>query len=186
MRKDKNTNRAAQGKDGWQRRTPMVSYTRRASGFTLVEIVISILIIMVLVSGVMAYQYHSTCDVRLSEIQITAARLSMLLLEGWKGDQAAIDFDPVSAFSSEITITNSAYGPEIPTDKDGASFTLLGYYEIEAENAYYYVTLSWSEASSLEPRILNVTTAWKHDYSQGGLQGDEAIITYSTFFYAGH
>ena len=153
------------------------------SGFTLVEIVISILIIMVLVTGVMGYQYRSTYDVKLSEIQMNAARISMLLLEGWKGDQGHADFDPVSEFDSEITITDSTFGPEVPVDKDGMALTLLGYYEIEAEGAYYYATLSWSDASSLEPKVLNVTTAWKMDYSKGALQGDEAFVRYSTFFY---
>ncbi|MBL7214937.1 MAG: prepilin-type N-terminal cleavage/methylation domain-containing protein [Phycisphaerae bacterium] len=155
---------------------------KHKSGFTLVEIAISILVIMVLVTGAMGYQYYSARDVTLSEIQATAARLSMLLLEGWKGAEGSADFDPVSAFSSEITITNSLFGPNIPEDKSGMSLTLLGCYEIELERAYYYVTLSWGDASSLEPKVLNITTAWRRDYSQGTLVGDEACVRYSTFF----
>ena len=155
---------------------------KHKSGFTLVEIAISILIIMVLVTGAMGYQYRSTCDVKFSEIQATAARLSMFLLERWKGAEGAVDFDPVSALSSEITIDTSATGPSLPEDGGGTSLTLLDYYEIEIEGVYYYMTLSWSDASSLEPKVLNATTAWIRDYSQGTLQGDEAFVRYSTFY----
>ena len=154
---------------------------KHKSGFTLIEIAISVLIIMVLATGAMGYQYYSVRDVRLSEIQTTAARISMLLLEGWKGDGGVSDFDPVSVFSSEITIDTSATGPTIPEDGDGMSMTLLDYYEIEVEEVYYYMTLSWSAASSQEPRVLNATIAWRPDYTQGTLQGDEAFVQYSTF-----
>ena len=103
-----------------------------------------------------------------------------MLLEGWKGSEGANDFDPVSVFSSEITIDTSTTGPTVPQD-GGTSFTLLDYYEIEVEEAYYYVTLSWSDASSLAPKVLNATVAWRSDYLQGNLQGDEESVQYSAF-----
>ena len=106
---------------------------KQKSGFTLIEIAISVLIIMVLATGAMGYQYYSVRDVRLSEVQTTAARVAMLLLEGWKGDEGASDFDPVSVFSSEITIDTETAGPSVQEDGDGVSMTLLGYYEIEVE-----------------------------------------------------
>ena len=152
------------------------------SGFTLVEIVISILIIMVLATGAMGYQYYSVRDVNLSEVQATAVRMSMLLLEGWKGVQGDEAFDPVSAFETQITISSSMAGPAVPTDKGGASLALLGYYEIEVQGTYYYTALSWKAASSLEPKVLNATTTWRRDYGQGALQGDELSVQYSTFY----
>ena len=154
---------------------------KQQSGFTLIEIAISVLIIMVLATGAMGYQYYSARDVRFSEVQTTAARIAMLLLEGWKGDQGASDFDPISVFNSEITINTAATGPSVPKDGAGTNMTLLGYYKIDVEDVYYYVTLSWSAASSQEPRVLNATIAWRSDYAQGTLQGDEAFVQYSTF-----
>ena len=156
--------------------------TKHTSGFTLIEIAISILIVMVLVAGAMGYQYHCARDVRVSEIQATAARISMLLLEGWKGDEGAADFDPVAAFDSEITLSTSATGPAVPTGRDAMSLTLLGHYEIQMDPVYYYVTLSWSAATSLEPKVLNVTTGWRRDYEQGVLEGNEPCVQYSTFY----
>ena len=154
---------------------------KHKSGFTLIEIAISVLIIMVLATGAMGYQYYSARDVRFSEVQTTAARIAMLLLEGWKGDEGASDFDPVSVFSSEITIDTATTDPSVPEDGDGMTMTLLDYYEIDVEEVYYYVTLSWGPASSQEPRVLNATVAWRSDYTQGTFQGDEAFVQYSTF-----
>ncbi|MHC4525778.1 MAG: type IV pilus modification PilV family protein, partial [Planctomycetota bacterium] len=63
-------------------------------GFTLVEVMISILIVMILATGAMGYQYASTRDVKVSEVQASAARIGMLLLESWKGQQGDTSFDP--------------------------------------------------------------------------------------------
>lgn len=155
---------------------------KQPSGFTLIEIAISILIVMTLAAGAMGYQYYSAGDVRLSEVHAAAARVSMLLLEGWKGDEGAADFDPVATFSSEITITTSSTGPAVPLGRDGMSLTLLERCEIEIEGVYYYITLSWSEASSLEPKVLNATTSWRGDYGQGPLEGNEKTVQYTTFW----
>jgi len=157
-----------------------------APGFTLIEIVISILIVMTLAAGVMGYQYRSAYDIKRSEIQAAAVRMSMLLLEGWKGTEGADDFDPVSMFESELDIDASAFGPPIPRDGDDMTLTLLDYYVIHIDGVYYYVTLSWNEATSLEPKLLNVTMAWRADHDQGSLQGNEEHVQFSTFCYMGY
>lgn len=182
MEKYKNRNDLKQKKNGCQRRIRTATSSASPTGFTLIEIVISILIIMVLATGAMGYQYYSVRDVNLSEVQATAVRMSMLLLEAWKGEQGDETFDPVSAFETQITISSSMTGPAVPTDKGGASLTLLGYYEIEVQGTYYYAALSWKAASSLEPKVLNVTTTWRRDYGEGELQGNELSVQYSTFY----
>lgn len=153
---------------------------RGASGMTLIEISISLLIIIVLVSGAMAYQYRSTHDVKLAEIRAGASRVSMMLLESWKGVGGAEDFVPVDTYG-KLTITESDYGPAIPTGRNNDSLTLLGYYEIELLDSYYYVTLSWYPSSASEPKLLNATTAWRNDWSRGSLDPDDDFVRYSTF-----
>ena len=71
-------------------------------GFTLIEIMVSILVVMVLVTGAMGYQYHSTRNVKISEVQATASRIAMLHLESWKGQQGDLAFDPVDVFDSQF------------------------------------------------------------------------------------
>lgn len=155
---------------------------RRPRGFTLTEVMISVLIVMILATGAMGYQYTSTRDVKVSEVQAAAARLGILLLESWKGRQGQASFDPVDVFESEMTIQTSAIGPDVPDNGDGMPLVKLGSYEIILHNVNYYVTLSYDEASASGPMLLNVTLTWRRDYTQGELQGDELFVRYSTFF----
>jgi len=150
-------------------------------GFTLTEVMISTLIIMVLATGAMSYQYASTRDVKVSEVQASAARIGMLLLESWKGQQGDASFDPVDVFGSEMTIQTSLTGPDVPDNSAGTPLSKLGSYEIILNNVHYYVTLSYDNESTLEPMILNAAITWRRDYGQGDLTGDEMLVRYSTF-----
>ena len=150
-------------------------------GFTLTEVMISILIVMILATGATGYQYASTRDVKISEVQATAARIGMLLLESWKGQQGDTAFDPEDVFGSEMAIQNSTVGPNVPDGSMGTPMVKLGSYEIILKNVYYYVTLSYDEASSTEPMLLNAAVTWRRDYGEGELEGDELSVRYSTF-----
>ena len=150
-------------------------------GFTLTEVMISILIVMVLATGAMGYQYNSSRDVKISEVQSSAARIAMLLLEGWKGQQGDTAFDPVAAFGDEMTIQTTTLGPDAPDNSFGVPLTPLDSYEVVLRAVYYFVTLSYEEQSASEPMLLNATVAWRSDYTQGELEGDERFVRYSTF-----
>jgi prepilin-type N-terminal cleavage/methylation domain-containing protein len=155
--------------------------TRQRDGFTLTEVMISVLIVMVLVTGAMGYQYNSTRDVKISEVQATASRIAMLLLEGWKGQQGDMSFDPVDMLGDEMSIQTSTWGPDVPNNSNGVPLTLLNFYEIIINDIYYYATLSYEDASASEPMLLNATVAWRRDYRQNELEGDESFVQYSTF-----
>jgi hypothetical protein len=105
----------------------------------------------------------------------------MLLLEGWKGQQGNTSFDTVDVFSDELSIQTSTSDPGVPDNYGGAPLTLLGSYEIVVRGVYYYVTLSYEGASASEPMLLNTTVAWRRDYAQDELEGDERFVRYSTF-----
>ena len=152
----------------------------RQRGFSLTEIMISILIVMVLVTGAMGYQYNSTRDVKISEVQATASRIAMLLLEGWKGQQGDTAFDPVAVFGDEMAI-QTASSPGAPDKSSGVPLTILNSYEVVLQGVYYFVTLSYEEPSASEPMLLNATVAWRGDYTQDKLEGDERFVRYSTF-----
>jgi type II secretory pathway pseudopilin PulG len=154
---------------------------RCSSGFTLTEVMISILVVMVLATGALGYQYGSTRDVKISEVQAGATRIAMLLLENWKGQQGNIDFDHVDALNSAITIETSTIGPDVPDNTNGISLTPLGSYQIVFSNIYYFITLSYEQETESEPMLLNATVTWRRDYSQGSLTGDEPFVRYSTY-----
>ncbi|MHC5191155.1 MAG: type IV pilus modification PilV family protein [Planctomycetota bacterium] len=155
--------------------------TRRCGGFSLTEIMISVLIVMVLVTGAMGYQYNSTRDVKISEVQASASRIAMLLLEGWKGRQGDMSFDPVSIFGDQTAIETSASGPDVPDNSDGIPLTLLDSYVVISGGVCYFITLSYEAASANEPMLLNATVAWRSDYMQDELEGDEQLVRYSAF-----
>jgi type II secretory pathway pseudopilin PulG len=55
------------------------------AGLTLVEVMVAIVVVVIAVIGATGYQYHSVLDARKADVQITAARLSSMLLYDWKG-----------------------------------------------------------------------------------------------------
>jgi Tfp pilus assembly protein PilE len=73
-------------------------------GVTLIEVVVSILVVMVLSTGALSYQYYSTRDVAHSEAQAAASRIAILLLESWKGLDGDTDYDPEELFDSDLEI----------------------------------------------------------------------------------
>lgn len=153
---------------------------RMQTAFTLIEVMLSILIVMVLVTGAMGYQYFSARDVKLAEVHTSAARLA-LLLESWKGVQGDAGFDPVSTFAGQLDIQSAQEGPPAATNTGGALLTCLGFYQVQLNGVCYYVTPAWQPPSDLEPMVLNVTIAWRRDYRPGPLTGDEPLVRYSAF-----
>jgi hypothetical protein len=152
------------------------------SAFTLIEVMLSILIIMVLATGAMGYQYFAVRDVKHSEVQAGAARLGLLVLEKWKGAEGDAAFDPVSEFNAQLEIQAVGTGPAVPDNAIGLPLTPLGFYQVRMEGITYYLTPAWDAASILEPMLLNVTIAWRRDYAPGALAGDEPFVRYSTYY----
>ncbi|MCI0498832.1 MAG: hypothetical protein L0Y36_04000 [Planctomycetales bacterium] len=150
--------------------------------FTLTEAMISILIVMVLATGAMGYQYFSARDVKHSEVQTSAAQIAMLLLESWKGAQGDAAFNPLNEFAGQLDIQTAEAGPSSPENMSGIPLTPLGFYTVRMQGVHYYLTPAWDAPSISEPMLLNVTIAWRRDYAQGRLSGDEPFVRYSTFF----
>ena len=154
---------------------------RRARGATLVEIMIATVVVLVVVMGIMGYRYYSALDAKKAEVRAAAGRISLLLLEGWKGTGGATDYDPESAFESEFLISLSAIGPSVPTDFSGTFFNLLNSYEIIIDNVYYYTTLAYLDETATEPQMLNICTAWRHNYQQGSVSDTDKSVRLTTY-----
>jgi len=131
----------------------MVKKTISRRAFTITEVMIAIVIFIIAFLGTSAYRYHAALSAHRADLQTTAARTALLLCEGWSGVKGVATFDPVAAFSSDLTISENV-GPEVPDD-----FTLLDSYKIVLEGTDYYATLSWQDlATGL--RALNVIVSW--------------------------
>lgn len=154
---------------------------RNARGMTLIEIMIATVVVLVVVTGIMAYRYYSALDAKKAEVRAIAGRASLLLLEGWKGSGGATDYDPELVFASEFPISVSVFGPEIPTDYTGTLFNLLGTYEIIIDDVYYYTTMAYLDETTTEPQTLNICTAWRHDYQDGSIVDTDKSVRLTTY-----
>ena len=140
-----------------------VKRPRYKPGLTLIEALVSCVVLVIAVLGTAAFRYNAALAARSADLQVAAARNALLLSEGWRAASDPNAFDPTSlTSSSNLLITTSPEGPGAPS-----AFTRLGTYRIVAEGISYYATLSWSHPvpdSTL--RALNVVVAWKHPRSE--------------------
>jgi len=130
-------------------------------GFSLTEVMVAAVILAVMAIGTAGYRYYTVLDSRRATMQATAARMSELLCESWRGAKGASSFSPVVQFSSAMSIAQKTAGPEPSED-----FTLLGKYRVVINGFSCYATLSWKDDSS-GMRILNVATAWPRRGGEG-------------------
>lgn len=137
------------------------------TGLTLIEVMVAALVIVVAVLGAMAFRYVTALDAKKADIQISAARVGLLLLEGWKAQKGDDTYNPASEFTSGIVIVStSTGGPAAPSD-----FTLLtssgdGYFQIKDNDMYFYATLCYKDVTD-EPRRLNAIVGWLPGASSG-------------------
>ena len=64
-------------------------WIKQNRGGTLVEVMMGVLVLMVVLIGVLNYQYFCALDARKSDVRVKASRLGLLLLEGWKAVEGA-------------------------------------------------------------------------------------------------
>jgi len=135
-------------------------------GFSLTEVMIAGVILAVMAIGTAGYRYYTVLDLRRATTQATAARVSQLLCESWRGAKGASSFAPAAQFGSAMSIAAKTAGPEQPED-----FTLLGKYKVVVNGFSCHSTLSWKDDSS-GLRILNVATAWPQSGGEGEYEQD--------------
>jgi type II secretory pathway pseudopilin PulG len=140
----------------------------RNNGLTLIEVVVSMLVIMIIVIGAVSYMYASMWNARRAEVRITATRIGQLLLETWKVTGPVVNgVWNVTAFNPMVD-----FGPELPNNFQAAAVDLggigaeLGDYQIQIDGVYYFVTLLYDNS---QPRMLNARVAWNIDLTSATL-----------------
>ncbi len=148
----------------------------RPDGFTLVEVMVSVAIIIIVSLGTLNFQYQGVKHSRSSEAQTTATRLAQLLLEDWKSTGGADDYD---ATSLGLGFLN----PPTPDP---------GHYQITLDNQTFYIVMAQQLApvgsgSNPDPvagvtlQQLSVTVSWRKDFSSGAISGSDPTLTFTTF-----
>ena len=136
---------------------------KHSYGLTLIEIMVSILIMVIVVVGTSGYRYYTMIDAIKAEKQIAAARIALLLCESWKGVNGSDTYDPVVKFQTDLSIAGSIEGPLVP-----AGLASLNSYRITSEDTSYYATLAWKDVSP-GFRELNVVVQWDQRMNGSGL-----------------
>jgi len=126
---------------------------RKAKGFTLIDVLLSAVILITAVSGAVHFRYHAAIQARKANMRNSGAELTLMLVETWRGVDGSDTFDSISHFAPEITISTAA-GPSEPSGYD-----LLGSYAIQWSDYDYTATLSSRDIGN-GLIALNVVVAW--------------------------
>ena len=126
---------------------------RSRRGFTLVEIMCTITVLSVAVIGTSGYRYFATLDVQRADTRTTAARMALLLCEGWRGVNGSQTWDPTTYLGSDLVTKPISYST---TFND---LNVLQGRTIVSNDTNYHVFLLFKD---VEPglRALNVIVAW--------------------------
>jgi prepilin-type N-terminal cleavage/methylation domain-containing protein len=145
-------------------------------GFTLVEVMVSVAIIIIVALGTLSFQYQSVKHSRSAEAQVTASHLGQLLLEDWKSTGGAPGYD------AKLLGLGFA-DPPSPQP---------GNYKITLDNQTFYVKMTQQLApvtsgnnpdpvAGVTLQQLSVTVTWRKDYGSGGVGASDPTLTFTTF-----
>lgn len=126
---------------------------RFQSGVSLIEVMVTIVILSIGVIAASGYRYHSTLNITRADTQTAAAEIGWTLCESWRGVKGDPNYNTVTSLTPALTIT-AGDGPDTPT-----GFTLMGKYHVTLNGVNYFVNMSWKNLTA-SLRILNVTVAW--------------------------
>ena len=126
---------------------------RFQSGASLIEVMISIVVLSIGVIAASSYRYHSTLDINRADTQAVAGGIGWTLCESWRGVRGDPSYNPVTCLTPALTIAADD-GPATPT-----GFTLLGKYQVTSNSVNYFVNMSWKDLS-ISLRIVNIAVAW--------------------------
>lgn len=149
---------------------------KRASGVTLIEVMVASAILIITIFGISGYRYCSSLNAHCSERQIAAARVGQLLCGSWAGVKGAEIFDP-NAFLGPDLLVETLDAPTSPPE----AFVSQGRYRITIEGFAYDCELAWNDVSSnLRALWIRVGWDWREGNTASGnaLKKSFTIITY--------
>jgi hypothetical protein len=152
---------------------------KRNRGVTLIEVMIASLAVIVILVGVMQFQYLCALDAHKADVQATGARLGLLVMEGWKVVAGELTYDPLNDFN--LILVNEFVS--IPDPGIPGLPTFFRAYRVDVDGVKYFVKLSYDDTSA--PRTLNVAVAWSRDFGSETLEFDAgqlvSLTKYATY-----
>ena len=149
--------------------------SRRFRGFSLIDAMVTIAILIIAVIGTANYRYYAALDLRRANMRSTASRIGLLLCESWRGLEGKETYDPITHVGTELIISNSS-GPDAP---DG--FNSLGSYLVTENDTNYYTTLSYQDDVTGDLRTLNIIVAWSQKKQDSQLDEVDKSFRLTTY-----
>ncbi len=133
----------------------------RSHGFTLVECMVVMLILMVTIGGIMSFRYYAVLSTERAETQLLAARAAVVVSEAWRGQKGADDFDPTQqSFDDHFLIQSGSVSAF--SEAAGLDYMHLGNYQIQVEGRRFDASLVYENSADVQNvRILHVILAWQ-------------------------
>lgn len=159
----------------------------RNSGLTLIEVMISMLVIMIVVIGAVSYMYACIWNARRADARINATRVGQMLLDLWKVSGPVVNgvwdvesFDPTAPEFNLILPDNIGTTVE---GVDGIGQELRGTrYEITIDEMHYFITLSYDPNPDFPSfYLLNACVAWSRNLRSSNLENDPHRIWLTSY-----
>jgi len=142
--------------------------SRAASGVTLVELVVSTLVLAVASVGALTYQFHAVKRAKAAQSEITATQLAQLILEDWKSNGGSEFYDPIgSKMGLESAGTEKYYK------------TTLNQFPMRIQLKHSDVNTD--EAAGVTLREIQVAVSWRRDYRDQNPDAADPVFTATTY-----
>ncbi|MCF7955317.1 MAG: hypothetical protein K9M75_05910 [Phycisphaerae bacterium] len=143
---------------------------RKHKGFTLIDVIVSVVILIIAICGAIQFRYHAAIQTRKANMRTAGAELALMLVETWRGVDGDDAFDAIDHCAPELTITLSG-GPVMPS-----GYNWLGSYSIQWNDYDYKATLSSRDVGG-GLKALNVIVAWP--YGKSNTDKEYRITSYA-------
>lgn len=140
---------------------PYSCSTRQTSAFSLIEVLVTIVLLLIVATGIWRFRYEATLHAERAQ-QITAAgRVANLICQSWKAVNGVNTYNPTQCnFDSSIVLAATSTTSLTTNNLNG--FTSLGQWTVQTPDAPYAAALFYQDDISVPGlRTLRVLLEWK-------------------------
>ena len=141
-------------------------------GFTLIECMIAIVVMMIVMVAIMTFRYYTVICAERAENQLMAARSAYLLSEAWRGQKGDLLFDPTEQdFDSDFQIEVLTEPSFAVMDTAGSysgilqnpiMLKMLGSYRVQIDGKEFTANLLYGDVAGVQNlRSLHVLIDWQ-------------------------
>ena len=129
----------------WGRRAPMIKCRRAAKGATLVEAMVTAVVVSIAELGGLSYEYLSAKHTKIAVSQMTATRTARLLLEDWKSTGGSAEYNPSRLGLGFSKVSTQLTGIAVPPELEG--MTATGVYSARSDGLPMVITLKHKDVA---------------------------------------